>query len=64
MTYQERTKLVYATADSLKERLLRAGIDALDVDNAVSAYWVRVSNLMTNNSKRNRAENDENNGVD
>ena len=64
MTYNERTKLVYATADTLKERLLRAGIDALDVDNAVSAYWMRVSNLMTKNSKRNRAENDENNGVD
>lgn len=64
MTYNERTKLVYATADSLKERLLRAGIDALAVDNAVSAYWMRVSNLMTENSKRNRAENDENNGVD
>ena len=64
MTYNERTKLVYATADSLKERLLRAEIDALDVDNAVSAYWMRVSNLMTKNSKRNRPENDENNDVD
>ena len=64
MTYNERTKLVYATADTLKERLLRAGIDPLAVDNAVSAYWMRVSNLMTKNSKRNRAVNDENNEVD
>lgn len=57
MTYNERTKLVYDGADTLRERMSRAGIDALAVDNAVNAYWLHNVELFNKTLHKKRVNN-------